>query len=55
VIIKEGFLAARDPRICLSYFASFAARGDAIIITSILSLWISTYEKDHGILLSILR
>eukprot|EP01127_Copromyxa_protea_P001602 TRINITY_DN11563_c0_g1_i1.p1 TRINITY_DN11563_c0_g1~~TRINITY_DN11563_c0_g1_i1.p1 ORF type:complete len:438 (-),score=83.85 TRINITY_DN11563_c0_g1_i1:45-1358(-) len=48
VTIKEGFLAAKNPRIALSYLASFAARGDAILITTFLSLWIQKYHTAHG-------
>jgi len=48
VIVKEGVLAASNPRIALSYLASFAARGDAIIITSFLSLWVNKFVIDEG-------
>lgn len=41
-------LAAKHPRIALSYVASFASRGDATVITTFLSLWVQTYELAHG-------
>eukprot|EP01126_Amoeba_proteus_P042452 TRINITY_DN4614_c0_g2_i2.p1 TRINITY_DN4614_c0_g2~~TRINITY_DN4614_c0_g2_i2.p1 ORF type:complete len:241 (+),score=30.90 TRINITY_DN4614_c0_g2_i2:257-979(+) len=48
VTIREGILAAKNPRIVLSYLASFAARGDSIIITSFLTLWIQQYYTSKG-------
>jgi len=47
-ILIEGFKAAKNPRVALSYFSSFAARGDSVVVTSLLALWISTYEENHG-------
>uniref|UniRef100_A0A6B2L3Y7 Major facilitator superfamily (MFS) profile domain-containing protein n=1 Tax=Arcella intermedia TaxID=1963864 RepID=A0A6B2L3Y7_9EUKA len=47
-ILTDGFLAARNPRIALSYLSSFAARGDSVVLTSLLSLWITQYETAHG-------
>lgn len=40
-ILKEGLLAARNPIIALAYAAGFGARGDSIIATIFLSLWVS--------------
>jgi len=48
VIAKEGFLAGRNPRIALSYFGSFGARGGSILVTTFLSLWITKYGANHG-------
>ncbi|KAI8610257.1 major facilitator superfamily domain-containing protein [Chytriomyces sp. MP71] len=39
-IAREGFLAARDPRVLLGYTASFLARGDTVIITLFIPLWV---------------
>jgi MFS family permease len=47
-IIKDGFIAAKNPKIALSYCSSFAARGDSVVVTSLLSLWINQYEIAHG-------
>ncbi|OQR95676.1 hypothetical protein ACHHYP_00059 [Achlya hypogyna] len=46
---KAGFLAARDPKILLAYIGSFLARGDTIIITTYLPLWIYKYYIDNGL------
>jgi MFS family permease len=37
-IVKEGFKSSTDPTILLSYFGSFLARGDTIIITTFIPL-----------------
>jgi MFS family permease len=39
VILKQGVLAARNPRIALAYGGAFAARADMAIISLFLSLW----------------
>jgi MFS family permease len=41
ILIKEGMLAAKDPMVLLSYMASFVARGDAVLITTFITLWVS--------------
>ena len=46
VIIKEGVAAGKNPRLLLSYIASFAARGDSILITTFITLWVLQYAKD---------
>jgi len=46
VIAKEGFLAGKDLRVSLSYVASVAARGGAILVTTFISLWIVKYETS---------
>eukprot|EP01125_Pyxidicula_operculata_P018782 TRINITY_DN6717_c0_g1_i1.p1 TRINITY_DN6717_c0_g1~~TRINITY_DN6717_c0_g1_i1.p1 ORF type:complete len:472 (-),score=74.22 TRINITY_DN6717_c0_g1_i1:52-1467(-) len=48
-IIVDGFKAGKNPRIALSYLSSFAARGDAIVLTTYLTLWINNYEIAHGV------
>jgi MFS family permease len=40
-ILREGLLAARKPIVALSYAAGFGARGDSVIITLFLSLWVT--------------
>jgi len=38
-LVKEGFGAARNPRIALAYASAFIARGDNVVIGAYLSLW----------------
>jgi MFS family permease len=38
-LLKEGFGAARNPRIALAYAAAFIARGDNVVVGAYLSLW----------------
>jgi MFS family permease len=38
-LLKEGFGAARNPRIALAYASAFIARGDNVVIGAYLSLW----------------
>jgi MFS family permease len=38
-LIREGFSAARNPRIALAYISAFVARGDNVVIGAYLSLW----------------
>jgi len=47
-VIVDGAKAATNPRVVLAYMASFAARGDSIVLTSFLSLWVHNYESDKG-------
>ncbi|KAI8907611.1 major facilitator superfamily domain-containing protein [Powellomyces hirtus] len=47
-IAKEGILAGRDLRILLGYAGSFLARGDTIILTLFLPLWVYKYYLDSG-------
>ncbi|ORY51043.1 MFS general substrate transporter [Rhizoclosmatium globosum] len=37
---KEGILAAKDPKVLLGYVGSFLARGDTVIITLFVPLWV---------------
>ncbi|TPX71097.1 hypothetical protein SpCBS45565_g01321 [Spizellomyces sp. 'palustris'] len=48
-IAWEGLLASKDPRILLGYSGSFLARGDTIILTLFLPLWIYKYYIDTGL------
>ena len=38
-LLREGFAAARNPRVALAYAAAFIARGDVVVIGMYLSLW----------------
>lgn len=38
-LLGQGFGAARNPRIAISYAAAFAARGDVVVIGTYVSLW----------------
>ncbi len=38
-LLKQGFGAARNPRIAVSYASAFAARGDVVVIGTYVSLW----------------
>ena len=45
-----GLLAARGkPRLILAYATAFASRGDLIVITGFMSLWIQQAGKDAGL------
>lgn len=48
-LMKEGFNAAKNPRIGVSYFGSFAARADMSIITLFLTLWAVTLSSAAGL------
>ncbi|MCP4002509.1 MAG: MFS transporter [Gammaproteobacteria bacterium] len=39
-LLKEGFGAARNPRIALAYGSAFIARGDNVVVGAYLSLWV---------------
>lgn len=48
-LLKQGFTAAyHDPRLALGYCAGFVARGDAVVLTTFLSLWIQDWETSNG-------
>ncbi|MAF84556.1 MAG: MFS transporter [Gammaproteobacteria bacterium] len=38
-LLAQGFSAARNPRIAVSYASAFAARGDVVVIGTYVSLW----------------
>ncbi|KDO23967.1 hypothetical protein SPRG_10664 [Saprolegnia parasitica CBS 223.65] len=46
---KAGFAAAKDPKVLLAYIGSFLARGDTIIITAYLPLWIYKYYIENNL------
>ncbi|KAJ3159763.1 hypothetical protein HDU86_001415 [Geranomyces michiganensis] len=47
-LAKEGVRAARDMRVLLGYAGSFLARGDTIILTLFLPLWVYRHYLDSG-------
>ncbi|KAL0478648.1 vacuolar basic amino acid transporter [Acrasis kona] len=48
-ILKQGIVAAKDPLVLLSYAASFVARGDSVLITTFITLWVGRdMELLHG-------
>ncbi|KAL7748900.1 hypothetical protein RI367_005814 [Sorochytrium milnesiophthora] len=48
-LTKAGVYAARDWRVLVAYVAGFAARGNTIIITTFLPLWINQYYISNGL------
>jgi MFS family permease len=38
-LLRQGFGAAKNPRIAVSYASAFAARGDVVVIGTYVSLW----------------
>jgi hypothetical protein len=45
-LLSEGVVAAwRDPRLALGYLGGFAARGDAVVLTTFLSLWVQVRTR----------
>ena len=48
--IGKGILVSRDnPKVALSYFATFAARGGLVVVGSFFSLWAVRAGADQGI------
>lgn len=47
-IAKEGLKAAKNPVIALSYYASFVARQDSVVITTFLTLWVHQAMEMKG-------
>ena len=48
-LAREGFLLGlKNPSLLLAYFGGFIARGDSIIITLFLPLWINRYYIENG-------
>ncbi|KAI9151086.1 hypothetical protein H9P43_009701 [Blastocladiella emersonii ATCC 22665] len=47
--IKHGAVAAKDLRIMAAYAAGFAARGNTVIITTFIPLWINKYYIENGL------
>lgn len=49
----EGLTIARDnPRVALSYFMAFASRGDLVILTTFISLWVIQAGTAAGLTLA---
>lgn len=47
-IIVEGFFAAKNPKVALSYLSALTSRGDAIIASMFLTLWVQHYYQALG-------
>lgn len=47
-LMREGFSAARNPRIALTYFAGFALRGDLVVVGTFFSLWVIQEGTTRG-------
>jgi MFS family permease len=47
-LLGQGFGAARNPRIAISYAAAFAARGDVVVIGTYVSLWGTQASMAQG-------
>lgn len=47
-LVIEGFGAARNPRIALTYLAGFALRGDLVVVGTFFSLWMIQEGTDRG-------
>ncbi|KAG0345558.1 hypothetical protein BG004_003582 [Podila humilis] len=48
VMLKQGILAGRDPRVALAYLSSFVSRADTVLFSSYVSLWVVQYYEDLG-------
>jgi len=48
-LVREGFAAARNPRIALAYASAFVARGDVVVIGMYLSLWAQRAGAETGL------
>lgn len=48
-LLREGFGAARSPRIALAYASAFIARGDVVVVGMYLSLWATRLGVDIGL------
>lgn len=64
-LMREGFGAARNPRVALAYASAFIARGDNVVVGAYLSLWAQQAgvamgvtpgdaQADAGILLALI-
>lgn len=48
--IGEGFQAGmQNPRLAVAYGAAFVGRGDLVVISTFLSLWVVQYGREHGV------
>ncbi|ORX87632.1 MFS general substrate transporter [Basidiobolus meristosporus CBS 931.73] len=48
-LLKEGFLASKDPRVFLGYISSFVARADTVVVSTFISLWVAQYYLDNNL------
>lgn len=48
-LAQDGLMAGKDPKIILGYFSAFLARGDSIILTIFIPLWVYKYYIDAGL------
>ncbi|KAJ3223502.1 hypothetical protein HK099_001033 [Clydaea vesicula] len=48
IVVKEGLYAIKDPKVLLGYVGGFLARGDTIILTLFLPLWVYKYYISNG-------
>ncbi|ORZ37234.1 major facilitator superfamily domain-containing protein [Catenaria anguillulae PL171] len=46
---KQGMFAAKDLRIMAAYAAGFAARGNTVIVTIFIPLWVNAYYLETGL------
>ena len=45
----DGFTAAwKDPRLALGYLGGFVARGDSVVLTTFLALWVQVRPRLSG-------
>jgi len=48
--VGDGFQAGlRNPRLAVAYGAAFVGRGDLVVISTFLSLWVVQYGGEHGV------
>ena len=48
-LMETGVRAARNPRILLSYFAAFVSRGDLVIVSNFMTLWLIQVGTQDGL------
>src|SRR5208282_1348326 len=48
-LMREGFLAARDPRVTLAYMGGLVARADSIVISLFIPTVVSHYFVERGL------
>ncbi|MEZ5474386.1 MAG: MFS transporter [Steroidobacteraceae bacterium] len=47
-LMKQGFAAARNPRVALAYGTAFASRGDIAVVGTFLTLWATVASMQSG-------
>ncbi|KAI9594926.1 major facilitator superfamily domain-containing protein [Syncephalis fuscata] len=47
MLFWRGILAAKDPRVALAYITGFVARGDSIVVSLFITLWVNQYYIDN--------